>query len=285
MSDDDRHAGRAATATRDSLVERLDPALGEASSGIGVLLSELVRRTLRGGIAKIEEEMEDFVGEKVDLTVADRMPEFQDAATKTASERAGLIANQAVHQIREETDGRAKQLTDELANVREHTEESIQRASADAIAAVKDVQTETRETSDRLSSDIAQTGQQAEARARQMLAEHDTRLSGRWDSQLADLKKRSQSTYADVQAKLGDLQEKSSALLEKLNSEVQARQSEMQRLQTTLERVAARNSELEARLAQLEQPRGLRKVLGSLFKKKPKALPAPEHQVEPEAPQ
>ncbi|MBW3600813.1 MAG: hypothetical protein KY475_26545, partial [Planctomycetes bacterium] len=62
--------------SRDSLVERLDPALGEASSGIGVLLSELVRRTLRGGVAKIEEEMHEFVEEKLELAVEERMPAF-----------------------------------------------------------------------------------------------------------------------------------------------------------------------------------------------------------------
>src|SRR4029453_1523915 len=67
-----------------SLVERLDPALGEATSGMGALLTQLVPRPLRGGGQRIDDELQSQVEEKVDATVAERIPLIESAAGQAA---------------------------------------------------------------------------------------------------------------------------------------------------------------------------------------------------------
>ena len=39
------------------LMERMDPAIGEASSVMGAMLTEMIRRSLRGGVLHIGEEL------------------------------------------------------------------------------------------------------------------------------------------------------------------------------------------------------------------------------------
>lgn len=162
---------RESSVNRGSLVERLDPALGEASSGIGVLLSELVRRTLRGGISKIEEEMQDFVDEKVDLTVADRMPAFEEAATRTAEHKARTVADEAVEGVRSEAREAAERLTGEIGQTRDQAFQQLQ------------------ESSEKLSGEIAQT----EERAKNV------------SDQLSDITQKSQKSYQAVRDELDKL--------------------------------------------------------------------------------
>ena len=114
-----------------ALIERLDDALGEASSGIGVLLSELVRRTLRGGVQKIDEEMREFADEKVDDAVASRMPEFEEAATRTAVERAQRVAAEAVAAVDQEAKRTAEGLAKQISTVEQQTSETTERLLAD----------------------------------------------------------------------------------------------------------------------------------------------------------
>ena len=114
-----------------ALVERLDDALGEASSGIGVLLSELVRRTLRGGVQKIDEEMQGLVEEKVDDAVASRMPEFEEVATRTAVERAHRVATDAVTAVDQEAKKTAEGLAKQISSVEKQTTETTERLLAD----------------------------------------------------------------------------------------------------------------------------------------------------------
>jgi len=60
----------------DSLTERLDPSIGEASTVMGAMITELLRRTLRGGVSRIGEGLDAYVNEKVDSTLAERTPGY-----------------------------------------------------------------------------------------------------------------------------------------------------------------------------------------------------------------
>jgi chromosome segregation ATPase len=263
--------------SRDSLVERLDPALGEASSGIGVLLSELVRRTLRGGVAKIEEEMHDFAQEKVDLAVESRMPQFQEAATQTAERKAEVIARQEVQGVEQQVRETSSRLTQQLSDAQRLAEEAAERLSQELVAterrvedkarsitqvAVGTVEQETKATAEKLTIDIAETERRAEVRARELVAEH-----------VEELKQRSKQTYLQVREALDELTRHSASLDEQVAREQQERQAEVaslretinmaveaqtQDLRTLLQQLVARNEHLEARLAELEKPRGLR---------------------------
>ena len=71
------------------LVERLDDALGEASSGIGAMLTELVRKSLRGGVQKIGDEIETLANDILDQSVEARLPEFRDVAIEGLKRKHG----------------------------------------------------------------------------------------------------------------------------------------------------------------------------------------------------
>jgi chromosome segregation ATPase len=96
------------------LVERVDSSIGEASTMIGAMLTEFMRRTLRNGVIKIDEEMNAFVGEKVDATIAERTPALEQHAAEVAENAARSaateVAVQEVTVLREKTDETARHL-------------------------------------------------------------------------------------------------------------------------------------------------------------------------------
>lgn len=105
----------ARTGVSQSLVDRLDPVLGEAASGIGAMLTELVRRTLRGGVQRVDEELSELAGEKVDGAVARRLPEIEAAAVQTAERTAQAVASREVAELDTRTTQATQRLAGELA--------------------------------------------------------------------------------------------------------------------------------------------------------------------------
>src|SRR5579883_2763409 len=81
-----------------ALVDRLDPAIGETTSVVGAMLTELLRRTLRGGVMQIDGELHAFTAEKVEATIAERLPFVEQAAARAAEETAQMVATQSAQQ-------------------------------------------------------------------------------------------------------------------------------------------------------------------------------------------
>ncbi len=93
------------------LVERLDPSIGELSTMMGAMMTELLRRTLRGSVRQIDEELQGEVAQKVDATIADRLPGIEQsaaaAADKSAREAATEVAFEEVHALEQRTRNRS----------------------------------------------------------------------------------------------------------------------------------------------------------------------------------
>src|SRR5438034_8013789 len=81
-----------------SLVDRMDPAIGEASSVMGAVLTELLRRSLRGGVLKISDELQAFVCDKVEGTLAERTPVIEQQASEVAGNTARAVAAEVAGQ-------------------------------------------------------------------------------------------------------------------------------------------------------------------------------------------
>ena len=109
------------------LAERLHEAIGEASSGIGVRLSELVRRTLRGSVQKIDEEMQEFVEEKLDSAVTARMPQFEDAAQQVAVQKARDVVTETVSSVDRDAKQTAELLARKIADAEERSAATTER--------------------------------------------------------------------------------------------------------------------------------------------------------------
>jgi hypothetical protein len=287
--------------SRDSLVERLDPALGEASAGIGVLLSELVRRTLRGGVAMIDEEMHEFVEEKLSVAVESRMPDFEAAATRTAEAKARDIAHEEVQRVEVQSRESAERLSSDLQEARRQAEEAARkledeaRSAAERLAqeiaateqraedkarvltqdAVGVVEQEAKAATERLTANIAETERRAEERAREIVAR-----------ELEELRQKAKGTYVQIREALDELGTRATTLQTQLGHEQTARdaalaelgrgfdaslQREAQGLRELLSQLRAENALLELRVVELEKPRGLRALWLKLFGRKKKA--------------
>ena len=76
---------------------------------MGAMMTELLRRTLRGSVRQIDEELQGEVAQKVDATIADRLPAIEQsaaaAADKTAREAATEVAVEEVHALEQQRQG------------------------------------------------------------------------------------------------------------------------------------------------------------------------------------
>src|SRR5688572_32805397 len=83
------------------LVEQIDPAIGEASSVLGAMATEVIRRSLRGGVLTIGRELSGYVSQQVEQEIVEQRPMIEKTAAETATEVArGEI--DAVRQAAEE---------------------------------------------------------------------------------------------------------------------------------------------------------------------------------------
>jgi hypothetical protein len=189
-----------------SLVERLDPALGEATSGMGVLLTELIRRTLRGGVQKIDQELQTQAEEKVDATVASRLPAIEAAAGQAAEAAARQVAAQRCELLEHEM----QQAAEGLASAIEQTQH--ERSEAE------------RKLAEGLSEEITLAGLRAEKKARDLVRE-----------QVQSLTRRSKNTLDSLNGRIGSLrtrQEISELQIEHLTAQqrnLQARLLELEK--------------------------------------------------------
>jgi chromosome segregation ATPase len=228
---------REASAESTSLAERLDPAIGEATSVMGAMLTELLRRTLRGGVVKIGDELHTFVAEKVDATIADRTPAIEQAAAEVAEHAARSAATEVAHE--------------EVSALESRTRESDQQLAARIDETATQAQERTEETARQLTGRI----EEAEHRVRES-------ANARLDEQVQLIVQRSRegserlkARFTALEASLTDLGTRHQVLRDegtRLLGETEAR------LRNELATLLRANEALAARIVELEKPRGLR---------------------------
>lgn len=270
---------RPVTIASPSLVERLDPALGEATSGISILMTELVRRTLRGGVQKVDEELQGVVDEKVSATVARQIPVIEAAAHNVAESTARNVAAEEVETLERET----REIT---ARLSEQIVESEERANANARSYIA---TEIESTRAAVDHEISDVERRAMENARAL-----------FDQQVDALKQKSKSVVDALNENMGAVVERVNSLKDLLTAEAESREESISTLrsesgaasqdlraklhehvsvlQKQLQEVAVQQAarlsdhvrKLEARLAELEKPRGIRALWLRLFGRKKK---------------
>src|SRR5262249_45021244 len=71
------------------------------------MITELLRRTLRGGVLRIGDEMHGYVAEKLDTAIAERTPALEQLATEVAEHAARTaateVATEEVHALEQRT--------------------------------------------------------------------------------------------------------------------------------------------------------------------------------------
>jgi len=253
-----------------NLVTRLDPAIGEASTGIGFVLSELVRHSLRAGVAEIDQSLQTLASEKVDMAVAGKMAEVTDAAEQVSRQ----VSENAVRQVAEKTDqvaARAAQIAVEAEQERSRTNDlaaKTERVAAQASQTAEHLSQSINSAVERFSAELGET----------------QRRSEQLDSTLQLLREKAKHSWQKVGMELHSLKGTNGQLNQQLLAAQKLLKDAEHRLTTIegaltecqqrLDSALARCESQEKRLADLERPRGINALLQRLRGKSPPALPS-----------
>jgi chromosome segregation ATPase len=222
------------------LLERLDPAIGEATSMVGAMLTELLRRTLRGGVMRIGDEMHGYVSDKVDTVIAERTPGLEqlaaDVAEHAARTAATEVATEEVRALEQRTQASDVELTDKITQAALAAEQRTVESAAALTAQMRETEQRGQAALNEQVQTLIDRSRERSDRLKAKLTEHDNGI--------AALGKQLDSIGKDLVRKLQESHSELSELLHQLQQEQQA---------------------LAARVAELEKPRGLRALWLRLF--------------------
>jgi hypothetical protein len=242
---------------RAALVERMDASIGEATSAMGAMITELLRRTLRGGVSRIGEQLDGFVAEKVDETIAERTPAIEHAAAEIAENTARAAATEVAKEEIVVLENKTRETSQQLQQRIEQAAQSCHQATVEAAR--------------QLACQIEEAEKRVEAAAQAKLTQ-----------ELQDLVARSRKGTLKLETRLTSLEtlteglEKRHAAEERRNQELTQRlqQSEIQQ-RLALKELQERNQALHERLAELEKPSGIRAFFSRAFGRgKPEEKPS-----------
>lgn len=76
------------------LADQMDPSIGEATSVVGAMVQEIIRRSLRGGVLSIGRELDGYVTEQVSRQIVAQTPVIERTAAATALARATEVVQE-----------------------------------------------------------------------------------------------------------------------------------------------------------------------------------------------
>jgi chromosome segregation ATPase len=255
------------------LVERLDPAIGEATSMVGAMLTELLRRTLRGGVLRIGDEMHGYVSEKLDTVIAERTPALEqlaaDVAEHAARTAATEVATEEVHALEKRTQAGDLELAGKITETARAAEQRT-KESAEALTAhiqASDLELAGKITEAALAAE-QWTKESAETLTTQ-IKESEQRGQAALDEQVKTLIDRSRERSERLKARFVEQNNRIAGLSKQLGSVskdlVRMLQENHAELREVLHRLEQERQTLAARVAELEKPRGLRALWLRLF--------------------
>lgn len=245
-----------------SLVERLDPAIGEATSVAGAVLSELLRRTLRGGVLRIGDEMHGYVSEKLDTAIAERTPGLERLAAEVAEHAARTAATEVATEEVRALEQRTRESELELAGKITETASAAEQRTRESVAALSAQIDQSEQRGQEAIQESEKRGhaaiQESEQRGQEALNEQVQTLIARSRERSDRLKAR----FAEVDHLIAGLGKQLDAVSKDLLRALKESHTEMSH---ALHKLAKENKNLAARVAELEKPRGLRALWLRLF--------------------
>ena len=227
--------------TTNSLPEQLDDAIGEASTGIGVMLSESVRRSLKVGVANIDQTLQGFAEAQVHSAVERQMPQVAETASSVAESTSARL-------IQEQVTPTVDQLTGQVREFEGKLETETERLGQQFIETAAEADRRLTETSEHLGS----LKENARTKWKKLVAELESLTSAN-----------------------SDLRQLVSVLQNQLSESATSHQQMLQQIQSEsashVKLLQEQNQQLDTRLAELEKPKGLKgmwqKIAGGKKKK------------------
>jgi chromosome segregation ATPase len=255
------------------LADQLDPAIGEASSVMGAMATEMIRRSLRGGVLTIGRELTGYVSQQVEHEIVEQRPAIEKAAAETATEVARGEIESVRHAAREQGQQLAARIDDASRQAQERAEtvarelagrldESSRRTQEELATVSKVIDDATRQSSEATAT-LARSLETEVGTARKELTSEIETFKERARQATAKIKDRLDKLDA-TSAQLADLQRALKAEL------VETLRREQRQLHTRFDELRSTNQALAERLEILERPRGLRRLFAWLFGKNKK---------------
>jgi hypothetical protein len=283
--------------TTPPLVERVDTSIGEASTMIGAMLTEFMRRTLRNGVIKIDEEMQNYVGEKVDATIADRTPLLEKTAAEvaevTARAAAADLVNGEVQGLEHRTETKARELASQIQESERRavqaTADTAERLTGQLEIAEKQAAEKAQELTDQV--------QELWTRSRRGVAHFKGRLKTleaavlQLDQSIKNDKSELQSEHAAIHSEFESLNQRQThqeqegrARLDQVRAALlQSFTEGKSQLCEEIRLLRQSNEALSARLNELERPRGIRALFGRVLGRS-QATPSTEPETDVDRP-
>jgi chromosome segregation ATPase len=258
------------------LVAQVDPAIGEASSVLGAMATELIRRSLRGGVLQIGRELSGYVGEQVEQQIVEKRPLIEKAAAETATE----VARGEVEAVRQAATEQGEQLAARIEDASRQAHEKIETVAK----AVDDTARQSSEATTSLAQTLQTEVASVETRTLDAARKEFTQ-------EIEAFKERARQATTKIKDRLDQL-DATSARLADLHSALKRELldtwlSHERELLDKIHELRRTNQSLAERLTELEKPRGLRRLFAWLFgrnKKTPPPEPAAAVQDHPERP-
>lgn len=285
---------------RRNLLDRMDATIGETSAGIGSLLTELIRRALRGGVSNIDQHLTEFAQEQVQTAVVQELPTVRNVAAEVADTTSRTVAEAAMVKLTDEVESKTRELSQTLSDA----DQKFTTALTETDQRLTEAITQTASQLDETTQSVNSTFEQIQAdtlQATTQLSEKISTSKQETDSFLrlfeTELRESAKRSWQKVNVHLDQLREQTSilpSLTDRLTQSETARQqaevklqsvqAEFQRsirdlqnlLQDVTDRLAAsvqENQTLSMRVEELERPRGIRALWQRLRGGKPKELP------------
>src|SRR5262245_2910228 len=249
------------------LVDQMDPAIGEASSVMGAMATELIRRSLRGGVLQIGRELTAYVSQQVEEQIVEQRPLIEKTAAETATE----VARGEVDAVRQATSEQGQQLSARIDDASRHAQEQT-----DAVA--RNLEESSRET--RRELDAATTALARTLESEVAAVESRTLDGARKEctAQIEAYKERARQASVKFKERLDKLDATAVQLTDHqraLKAELlDAWRTERDRLRQDIDELHRLHETFSQRLDILERPRGIRRFFAWLLGRKPKSPPA-----------
>ena len=238
-----------------TLAGQLDSAIEETSSGIGMMIADVVRRSLIGGVSDIERTISGVASERVEAAVDAQMPAFAEAAHRVAESTSNRVVKSAIQEsetrTRDEVQTTIKTAVTAVEETVQQKSESLQQAN-----------NETRQRVDDTIENIAQLQERSQQSWKRVKSQFES-----IGSELTDAKAQLTSLRDDVCNGLStaertdaELREVVSQLMHKHERTSEATVSQLRQLIATCQRLQEQNDQLRERIVELEKPKGLKAV-------------------------
>jgi uncharacterized phage infection (PIP) family protein YhgE len=259
------------------LGDRMDATIGEASSGIGALLSELVRRSLKTGVSEIGESLVEFAEEQVEAAVEKQMPAIAEAADAVAQSTSKRIVSHAVEELHQQSARQQEVIESRIEAAessafdrsRDHLAEvlvEVRQSINEARTLASDGNDATEQKIEELREKARQTWHKLK---RELVAIHDGHERLRQEYQQL------RSEYQQQRASHSRLVDQHQQLRGELDQVGERHRLDLETAEQRIAQAALRSQLIEQRLSQLEQPRGLKRLLAKFRRPQPEPNDGP----------